>query len=121
MVCSGSFIKKVFLFILCILIITLFFSPNAFSSHGEEMNLLLMYYGQDELVVTPARRPRPVSRTAENITIITSEDIGLMNAHTLMDVLKSVPGIQLDIRDGLGTYGTGGILGTPHPHRSRRE
>jgi vitamin B12 transporter len=40
--------------------------------------------------------PRPISRIAENVTVITAEDIARINAHTVADVLQTVPGIQLD-------------------------
>ncbi len=46
--------------------------------------------------VTTSRVPRPTSKTAENITVITAEQIAHLNAHTLADVLQTVPGIQLD-------------------------
>jgi vitamin B12 transporter len=39
---------------------------------------------------------RPTSKIAENITVITAADISRINAHTLSDVLQTVPGIQLD-------------------------
>lgn len=51
--------------------------------------------GQDQIVST-SRIPRPTSRIAENISVITAEDITRLNAHTLADVLQTVPGIQLD-------------------------
>jgi vitamin B12 transporter len=40
--------------------------------------------------------PRPISRIAENVTVITADDIQRLNAHTLAEVLQTVPGIQLD-------------------------
>lgn len=39
---------------------------------------------------------RPTSKIAENITIITAADISRLNAHTLADILQTIPGIQLD-------------------------
>jgi vitamin B12 transporter len=39
---------------------------------------------------------RPISKIAENITVITAADISRINAHTLSDVLQTIPGIQLD-------------------------
>lgn len=49
-----------------------------------------------ETNVTTSRIPRPTSKTAENITVITAIDIERLNAHTLADVLQTIPGIQLD-------------------------
>lgn len=50
----------------------------------------------EEQHVTTSRFPRPTSKTAENITVITADDIERLNAHTLAEVLQTVPGIQLD-------------------------
>ena len=52
-----------------------------------------MYYKEEELVITPTRNPKPLSQTAENITIITLDEIEAMNAHTLTDILKNIPGV----------------------------
>jgi len=49
-----------------------------------------------EPLVTTSHIPRPTSRIAENITVITAEQISSLNAHTLAEVLQTVPGIQLD-------------------------
>ncbi len=49
-----------------------------------------------EPLVTTSRIPRPTSKIAENVTVITAADISRLNAHTLADVLQTVPGIQLD-------------------------
>jgi len=48
----------------------------------------------DEQTPTNAvRSPRPVSKIAENVTVISREQIKLLNAHSLADVLQTVPGI----------------------------
>ena len=47
-------------------------------------------------LVSTTRIPRPTSKIAENITIITAADISRLNAHTLAEVLQTVPGIQFD-------------------------
>ena len=49
-----------------------------------------------EPLVTTSRIPRPTSKIAENITIITASDIERLNAHTLAEVLQTVPGIVFD-------------------------
>lgn len=49
-----------------------------------------------EMVVTTSRTPRPISKISENVTVITSADIERLNAHTLSDVLQTIPGIHLD-------------------------
>jgi vitamin B12 transporter len=68
----------------------------ALAQSEEEKNFLLMYFKPEELVVeTPTRSPKPVSKTAENVTVITASDIELMNAHTLAEVLNTVTGVQV--------------------------
>ena len=62
-----------------------------------------MYFKPEELVAeTPTRSPKPVSKTAENVTVVTASDIQLMNAHTLAEVLNMVTGVQVF---GLGDPG----------------
>src|SRR5690242_945220 len=62
---------------------------------GSEDSLDLVNAWQEKTVTT-SRIPRPASRIAENVTVITAADIERLNAHTLADVLQTVPGIQLD-------------------------
>lgn len=62
----------------------------------ESADSLDLYNGFDEKQVTTSRIPRPASQIAENITVITAADIERLNAHTLAEVLQTVPGIQLD-------------------------
>jgi len=56
--------------------------------------------------VSASRVPKPISQTPENITIITAAEIKAVNAHTLADILATVPGLQLEsIRTpGSATY-----------------
>jgi len=63
--------------------------------------------------VTPPRYTRPISRIAENSTIITSAEIALLNAHTLADVLQTVPGVQLDQMQTPGSSVFFSIQGAP--------
>ncbi len=55
-------------------------------------------------VVSATRSTKPLSKVAENMEVITEEDIELMNAHTLADVLRTVNGIQLNVY--MGSPGT---------------
>ena len=50
----------------------------------------------EETLVSTSRALRPTSRIAENSTVITAADIVRLNAHTLAEVLQTVPGIQLE-------------------------
>lgn len=58
----------------------------------------------EQPAVTPSRYTRPISRIAENATIITTEQIASLNAHTLADVLQTVPGVQLDQMQTPGAF-----------------
>ncbi|MCX5718776.1 MAG: TonB-dependent receptor plug domain-containing protein, partial [Nitrospirae bacterium] len=80
------------------------------------MKILRMYYKEDELVVTPTRHPKPLSQIAENVTVITYKEIEQMNAHTVADVLNTVPGIQMDMRGGPGSVANTLIQGSEYRH-----
>jgi vitamin B12 transporter len=60
------------------------------------MEILQMYYKEEELVVTPTRYPKPISQVAENITVVTSKEIEEINAHTVAEVLSRVTGVFVD-------------------------
>jgi vitamin B12 transporter len=60
-----------------------------------ELQALGFLAGEEPAAFT-ARSPRPISKTAENVTVITAEQIALLNAHTLAEVLQTIPGIQLE-------------------------
>ncbi len=89
---------------------------SVFASPDEDMDVLRMFYRDKELVVTPTRTPKPVSQVPENITVITAEEIKDMNAHTLTDVLNTIPGMQVDIRGGVGSAVTAVIQGSHYKH-----
>ena len=82
---------------------TLFFLPAlfllvqclpAFAQTEREMTTLKMFYDEDDIVVTPTRYPKSISRVAENMTVITAEDIKAINAHTLGGCALLCPGCQ---------------------------
>lgn len=62
---------------------------------GEEMEVLQLFYQENDLVVTPTRTPKSISQVAENITIVTAAEIEAMNAHSVADVLNTVTGVQI--------------------------
>src|SRR4030043_2145124 len=95
----------------CFVLFFFFFYHSAYAQIEEEMKILQMFYKEEELVVTPTRYPKPISQVAENIKIITAEQIESMNAHTLTDVLNTIPGIQVDIRGGPGGEATAPFTG----------
>jgi vitamin B12 transporter len=84
-----------------IIIFFLSFWTLALPALAEEQDETLTLLGQPQLddpVV--GRLPRPLSRTAENSTVISADDIAALNAHTLIDILATVPGVQLEAQSG---------------------
>jgi vitamin B12 transporter len=80
------------------------------------MTTLKMFYDEDDIVVTPTRYPKSISRVAENVTVITAEDIKAINAHTLADVLYYVTGVQEQILGGPGSIANPFIQGSSPRH-----
>lgn len=69
----------------------------------EEMKVLQLFYNENDLVVTATRSEKPISQVAENMTVITADDIQAMNAHSVAEVLNTVTGIQLFSNIGPGS------------------
>ncbi len=74
----------------------LLFCTPALAQTEEEMQILRMYYREEELVITPTRILKPTSQVAENITVITAKDIEEMNAHTVAETLERITGVFVD-------------------------
>lgn len=55
-----------------------------------------------EPTASASRIPKPLSQTAENVTVITAKEIEQINAHTLADILDTIPGIQIQYNGGPG-------------------
>ncbi|RQW82117.1 MAG: TonB-dependent receptor, partial [Geobacter sp.] len=91
-------------------------SLPAFAQSEREMTTLKMFYDEDDIVVTPTRYPKSISRVAENMTVITAEDIKAINAHTLADVLYYVPGVSVQIFGGPGSAANVFIQGSRTRH-----
>ena len=62
----------------------------------KEMRILKLFYPDKEIVITSTREPKPISKVAKNVEIITSKDIEMMNAHDVAEVLYRSAGIFLD-------------------------
>jgi vitamin B12 transporter len=94
-----------------------FLSSTVYAQTEEEKNFLLMYFKEDELeVISATRSLKSITRVAENVEVVTAEDIELMNAHTLADVLNTVTGVQIDFRGGPGSVATYSIQGSDFRH-----
>ncbi len=88
----------------------------AMAASDEDLQTLNMYYEADDLVVSATRNPKPLSQAAENITVITASEIEMMGAHTLVDVLATVPGIQASDMGGPGLFNEFSIQGANANH-----
>jgi len=76
-----------------------------------------MYFPGETLVEAPTRHPKPLSQTAENVTIITAEQIRDMNAHTLAEALNRVPGVFVEFFGAdLGSLSLTRIQGSREEH-----
>ncbi|MFH1020487.1 MAG: TonB-dependent receptor [Pseudomonadota bacterium] len=54
---------------------------------------LAMYFDDSQLVAVATRAPKPITQVAENVTIITAEEIEGMHAQSLGEVLSRVAGV----------------------------
>lgn len=71
--------------------------PVARAISNAEQAFLSLYFTDDELhVISSTRSLQSIARIAENVSVVTAEDIELMNAHTMVDVLGSVPGVLVN-------------------------
>jgi vitamin B12 transporter len=77
--------------------------PTVRGAETDDSQTIAIFTGE-ETAVSTSPIPRPISKIAENVTVITADDIARLNAHTLAEVLQTVPGIQLDFN--LRTPGT---------------
>ena len=80
------------------------------------MQTLQMFYKEKDLVVSATRSLKPISQVAENITVITAQDIENMNAHTVADVLNRVPGLFINYNQDFGAPSLLQIQGSEPRH-----
>lgn len=79
------------------ILLTLLLLLAPLTARSEEASEPLLPFGITEELQQPvtSRSPRPISKIAENVTVISSEEIARLNAHSLSDVLQTVPGIYV--------------------------
>lgn len=107
-------VKIILLF--CIILAISSLCQATITDFKEEIDTLLLFYKKEDVVITPTRHLKPILRVADNISVITAEDIEMINAHTLNDVLNIVPGIQFDSRGGPGSVFPARIQGSDFTH-----
>jgi vitamin B12 transporter len=109
------YFAKTIVFFLSMLFVFICMIP-AHAQPEREMATLKMFYDEDDIVVTPSRYPKSISRVGENVTIVTADEIRAINAHTLTDVLTYVPGIQLSNQGSPGSFANVSIQGSQPRH-----
>ena len=108
---------KIYLKTTCFFVsLALLCSQPVFAQPEKDMDILEMYYDKDDILVTPTRYPKSISRIAENVSVITAEYIKAINAHTLTDVLNNIPGVQVVVRGGPGSLSDVLIQGSAGRH-----
>ena len=88
----------------------------AASQSLDEMRLLDIYFHPKDLVISATRHPKPIAKTAENITIVTAEEIRNMNAHSVADVLNRVPGLFVNYNQDFAAPSLIKIQGSDEHH-----
>lgn len=92
----NSIIVRTIALLFLFFIMLTFAAPVYADLTPEEKSFLLMYFKEEELeVISATRSLKSITRVAENIEVITKEDIELMNVHTLADVLNTVNGVVI--------------------------
>lgn len=94
--CKGIVMIKSSNFISFLLLLLVTSAPAFGEEPLDELLSLGSATGSEQQTVTTTRTPIPISRIAENVTVVTAGQIALLNAHTLNDVLQTVAGIQLN-------------------------
>ena len=111
-----SYSLKTSLLFLCLYLGLFSFPPPALAQVDEEMQVLQLFYQDNDLVVSATRAEKPISQVAENIAIVTANDIKAMNAHTVADVLNTVNGLHLSNYTGPWSAASISIQGSANNH-----
>jgi vitamin B12 transporter len=81
----------------------------------EPTSPLTMYFDDSQLVEVATRAPKPLRQVAENVSIITAEEIEDMHVHTLLEVLERQSGITtMYFGSDYGSSGRFHLQGTEH-------
>ncbi|OQX15323.1 MAG: hypothetical protein BWK76_13315 [Desulfobulbaceae bacterium A2] len=62
---------------------------------AAESDQLAMYFDPAQMVEVASRAPKPLMQVAENVTVITADEIEAMHAQHLGEVLRRVPGLTV--------------------------
>ncbi len=111
--------KVVLKAILFLILIGALTAGGAFAMGEEEEADIRFFklYADEPLIETPTRFAMPLSVIADNVTIVSAEEIQAFNAHTLAEVLARISGIFVNINDaGLGSPSLIHIFGSDERH-----
>lgn len=111
-----SFALKTSLVLSCLALSLVLRAGNLQAAYNDEKKILEMFYDENDLVTTPSRTAKSISQVAENITVITAEEIKAMNAHSVADVLNTVTGVQLSSGTGPGSFSYLSVQGSEGRH-----
>ncbi|MHC1697350.1 MAG: TonB-dependent receptor plug domain-containing protein [Geobacteraceae bacterium] len=111
-----SYSLKTSLLFLCFYLGLSSIPSTAIAQVDEEMQVLQLFYQDNDLVVSATRTEKSISQVAENIAIVTADDIKAMNAHTVADVLNTVNGLHLAGYTGPGSVSNLSIQGSATRH-----
>jgi vitamin B12 transporter len=95
LIMHGYMLKTRLVFFFCFAAAMTLLAGQARAQTDEEMEVLQLFYHENDLVVTPTRTAKSITQIAENITIVTASEIEAMNAHSVADVLNTVTGVQV--------------------------
>jgi vitamin B12 transporter len=108
----------VILSFLFLIVLQIGFPAPALAQTDEDQEKAFVSMYSDQSVVTATRASKPLSQVAENVTIITAQDIKMSGAHTLVDVLNNITGVQVLTTGGPGSLATVSLQGSDSRHVS---
>jgi vitamin B12 transporter len=110
-------IKRAIRYIGSIVLFMFFFPGIGWAAQlEEEAEIMRLFYKEDELVVSAVRYEKPAWQVAENVTVITAEEMERINAHTIVDVLNTIPGLQVTINSSPAVQSSVHIQGSEPRH-----
>jgi vitamin B12 transporter len=77
---------------------------------------VLGLYGGEQGYASSSSSARPTSRIAENVTVISAEQIARLNVHTLAELLNTVSGIQMENVRTPGSWTDFSLQGASNAH-----
>lgn len=100
-----------------VLLVLLSALPAMAAAQNTQKGDLDLFYGSDEMVETASHVSKPISQVAENVSIVTAEDIAAMpGVHTITDVLNRVPGIFIESRGDFASSNAVEVQGSDYKH-----